>query len=177
MHLRLRNELKQRGMDPDHLHFHLFDAASQILPTHNDKVRAVFQETLSSRGVKLHLGSAVAEVEAGRLRTEAGERFDVDEVLWVTRAGGPAWLADTGLALDDGGFIRVRDTLQAENDDAIFAAGDIANVINHPREKAGVFAVRQGPPLADNLKRMATGRSAKAFNPQKKWLALISTGD
>jgi selenide,water dikinase len=177
MQFRLRNELKQRGMDPDHLHFHLFDAASQILPTHNDKVRAVFQETLSSRGVKLHLGSAVAEVEAGRLRTEAGERFDVDEVLWVTRAGGPAWLADTGLALDDGGFIRVRDTLQAENDDAIFAAGDIANVINHPREKAGVFAVRQGPPLADNLKRMATGRSAKAFNPQKKWLALISTGD
>lgn len=177
MQFRLRNELKQRGIDPDHLHFHLFDAASQILPTHNDKVRAVFQETLSSRGVKLHLGSAVAEVEAGRLRTEAGERFDVDEVLWVTRAGGPAWLADTGLALDDGGFIRVRDTLQAENDDAIFAAGDIANVINHPREKAGVFAVRQGPPLADNLKRMATGRSAKAFNPQKKWLALISTGD
>lgn len=177
MQFRLRNELKQRGMDPDHLHFHLFDAASQILPTHNDKVRAVFQETLSSRGVKLHLGSAVAEVEAGRLRTEAGERFDVDEVLWVTRAGGPAWLADTGLALDDGGFIRVRDTLQAENDDAIFAAGDIANVINHPREKAGVFAVRQGPPLADNLKRVATGRSAKAFNPQKKWLALISTGD
>lgn len=177
MQFRLRNELKQRGMDPDQLHFHLFDAAPKILPTHNDKVRAVFQEKLSNRGVKLHLGSAVAEVEAGRLRTEAGESFDVDEVLWVTRAGGPAWLADTGLALDDGGFIRVRDTLQAENDDAIFAAGDIANVINHPREKAGVFAVRQGPPLADNLKRMAIGRSAKAFNPQKKWLALISTGD
>ncbi|MGF2685537.1 selenide, water dikinase SelD [Marinobacter sp. DUT-3] len=177
MQFRLRNELKQRGLDPNQLHFHLFDAESQILPTHNARVRAVFAEKLSSRGVKVHLGTAVSEVEAGRLQTANGDTFDVDEVLWVTRAGGPAWLKDTGLALDDGGFIRVRDTLQTETDDAILAAGDIANVVNHPREKAGVFAVRQGPPLADNLKRLATGKSAKDFHPQKKWLALISTGD
>ncbi|MCG2580404.1 MAG: selenide, water dikinase SelD [Marinobacter sp.] len=177
MQFRLRNELKQRGLDPDQLHFHLFDAATEILPTHNAKVRAIFAEKLSSRGVKVHLDSPVSQVEAGRLQTENGEKFDVDEVLWVTRAGGPAWLKETGLALDDGGFIRVRDTLQSETDDAIFAAGDIANVMNHPREKAGVFAVRQGPPLADNLKRLATGKSAKDFHPQKKWLALISTGD
>ncbi|MGM0767623.1 MAG: selenide, water dikinase SelD [Pseudomonadota bacterium] len=177
MQFRLRNELQQRGLDPDQLHFHLFDAASEILPTHNGKVRAVFADKLSSRGIKVHLGSAVSKVEAGRLLTESGETVDVDEVLWVTRAGGPAWLADTGLALDEGGFIRVRDSLQSENDDSVFAAGDIANVVNHPREKAGVFAVRQGPPLADNLRRLALGKSPKPFKPQKKWLALISTGD
>lgn len=177
MQFRLRNELQQRGLDPDQLHFHLFDAASAILPTHNDKVRAVFAEKLSNRGVKVHLGSAVSKVEAGRLALESGEAIDVDEVLWVTRAGGPAWLADTGLNLDEGGFIRVRDTLQSENDDSVFAAGDIANVVNHPREKAGVFAVRQGPPLADNLKRLALGKPPAPFQPQKKWLALISTGD
>ncbi len=177
MQFRLKNELTQRGLDPDQLHFHLFDAATEILPTHNAKVRAVFAEKLSSRGVKVHLASAVSQVEAGRLQTENGETFDVDEVLWVTRAGGPGWLAETGLALDDDGFIRVKDTLQTETDDAIFAAGDIANVVNHPREKAGVFAVRQGRPLADNLKRLATGKSPRDFHPQRKWLALISTGD
>ncbi len=177
MQFRLSRELKQRGKDPDQLHFHLFDAADQILPTHNDKVRAVFEKTLAERGVKVHLGSPVHKVQDGLLMTEAGESLQTDEVLWVTRAGGPEWLKDTGLALDDGLFIRVRDTLQAENDDSIFAAGDIANVLNHPREKAGVFAVRQGPPLADNLKRVALGKAAKDFHPQKNWLALISTGD
>ncbi|TNE98152.1 MAG: selenide, water dikinase SelD, partial [Gammaproteobacteria bacterium] len=177
MQFRLQNEFRQRGKDPDQLHFHLFDAADEILPTHNPKVRGVFRRKLSERGVKMHLGSPVQQVKQGVLVTESGQSFETDEVLWVTRAGGPEWLRETGLALDDGLFLRVRDTLQTETDDAIFAAGDIANVINHPREKAGVFAVRQGPPLAGNLKRMALGKAPKDFNPQKKWLALISTGD
>ncbi|MFP3978459.1 selenide, water dikinase SelD [Marinobacter sp. KMM 10035] len=177
MQYRLKNELEKRGRDSDQLHFHLFDAAKEILPTHNTKVREIFRTTLSDRGVKLHLGSPVEKVSDGLLRTASGESQQVDEVLWVTRAGGPAWLQETGLALDDGLFLRVRDTLQVENDDSIFAVGDIANVVNHPREKAGVFAVRQGPPLADNLKRMALGKAPKDFHPQKKWLALISTGD
>jgi selenide,water dikinase len=177
MQFRLQNELKQRGKDPGQLQFHLFDAAQDILPTHNAKVRAVFRKALSDRGVKVHLGTAVKKVEERLLLTETGETLEADELLWVTRAGGPAWLRDTGLALDENLFIRVRDTLQAENDDNIFAAGDIANVIKYPREKAGVFAVRQGRPLADNLKRLARGKQPKAFRPQKHWLALISTGD
>ncbi len=69
------------------------------------------------------------------MTTESGDTLSVDEVLWVTRAGGPEWLRDTGLALDDGGFIRVTDTLQTETDNDIFAAGDIANVVNHPGKK------------------------------------------
>lgn len=177
MQFRLRRELKARGGDPDQLTFHLFDAATTILPTHNQKVRAKFEECLKSRGVQVHLGFPVTEVDAGKLVTESGETLKVDEILWVTRAGGPEWLQGTGLALDDGGFIRVEDTLQTETDKNIFAAGDIANVTKHPREKAGVFAVRQGRPLADNLRLAALGRKPKSFVPQKNWLALISTGD
>lgn len=177
MQHRLRREIADRGGDPKRLSFHLFDAAPEILPTHNEKVRSRFQDVLKRRGVHLHLNAPVTQVESGRLVTESGESLDVDEVLWVTRAGGPAWLEDTGLALDDGGFIRVRESLQTETDDRIFAAGDIANVVAYPREKAGVFAVRQGRPLADNLQRLAVGRTPLPFVPQRKWLALISTGD
>ncbi|WP_328189161.1 selenide, water dikinase SelD [Marinobacter sp. OP 3.4] len=177
MQHRLRHEYQARGKDPDQLSFHLFDQAGELLPTHNEKVRQAFARTLQQRHVHTHLGSAVTAVEAGHLRTDNGHSFDLDEVLWVTRAGGPEWLRDTGLALDDGGFIRCRATLQTETDDDIFAAGDIANVVDHPREKAGVFAVRQGPPLADNLRRAAIGRKPRPFTPQKTWLALISTGD
>ncbi|WP_166263848.1 selenide, water dikinase SelD [Marinobacter caseinilyticus] len=177
MQYRLQRELKARGGDPNQLSFHLFDASPTLLPTHNASVRTRFEKCLKDRSVHVHLGSPVTQVDANRLVTESGESLAVDEVLWVTRAGGPEWLNDTGLALDEGGFIRTLDTLQSETDEYIFVAGDIANVINYPREKAGVFAVRQGRPLADNLRLAAIGRKPRPFKPQKKWLALISTGD
>ena len=176
MQYRLRREFRGQGRNPDLLSFHLFERGTELLPTHNARVRAALAETLSKRGVHVHLDSAVCQVDPGQVSTRNG-KVPLDEILWVTRAAGPAWLRDTGLALDDDGFILCRATLQTETDDNIFASGDIASVTAHPREKAGVFAVRQGPPLADNLRRTAVGRKPRPFVPQTQWLALISTGD
>jgi selenide,water dikinase len=67
--------------------------------------------------------------------------------------------------------------LQTETDPVIFAAGDCAAMIDHPLEKAGVFAVRMARPLAENLRRTLLGRSLVHYRPQQRWLALISTGD
>jgi selenide, water dikinase len=111
------------------------------------------------------------------LTTAQGESFAVDEVMWVTQAGGAAWLQSTGLALDAAGFVQVNDNLQTLSDPRIFAAGDIATMVGRPLEKAGVFAVRQGRPLADNLRRSVLGQPLRPYRAQRQWLALISTGD
>ncbi len=177
MQFRLRNELQALGRNPDALEFHLFNSGPLILPTHNNWVRAAFERVLTARGVVVHGGAAVTEVGAGTLMTAHGESFAMDEVVWVTRAGGAPWLRETGLALDGEGFIQVTDTLQTVTDPKVFAAGDIASMVNHPLEKAGVFAVRMGPPLAENLRRAVASRPLVAYHPQRRWLALISTGD
>ncbi|PAU82433.1 selenide, water dikinase SelD [Halovibrio salipaludis] len=177
MQYRLRNELSAMGRDPEAARFHLFNASEQLLPTHNGGVRRRFESVLQERGVNVHEKTRINQVNDRQLVASSGETFEADEVLWVTQAGGAEWLTGTGLELDEGGFIKVRDTLQTVTDPNIFAAGDIATMINHPREKAGVFAVRQGKPLAENLRRAVHGKTLKDYHPQKQWLALISTGD
>ena len=177
MQYRLRNELRALGRNPEELSFHLLTRDAVILPTHNDSVRRAFERVLAERGVELHCNAEAVQVSAARLQTARGETVDADEIVWVTRAGGAPWLRETGLALDADGFIQVSDTLQTLTDPKVFAAGDIASMVRHPREKAGVFAVRQGPPLAENLRRAVEGRALKPYRPQRKWLALISTGD
>ncbi|MEX0431196.1 FAD-dependent oxidoreductase [Spiribacter insolitus] len=177
MQYRLRRECHALGQDPDRLAFALFTRGRTILPTHPTGVQRRFLHVLAERGIGLHCGTAVSAVDATGLETEDGRHHRADEVVWVTRAGGPEWLCETGLALDSQGFIKVRESLQTVTDPDVFAAGDIASMVRHPREKAGVVAVRQGPPLAANLRRSLTGRPVRAWRPQRHWLALISTGD
>jgi selenide, water dikinase len=177
MQYRLRKELADLGRDPDELEFHLFTADNRILPTHPARVRQAFERKLKSRNVAVHTACPVEAVEAGRVTTSDGQSWQADEIIWVTQAGGAPWLAESGLEVDNGGFVKLRDTLQTITDAKIFAAGDIAHMVNHPREKAGVFAVRQGPPLARNLQRAVQEKTLRPYRPQKKWLALISTGD
>ena len=177
MQWRLRNELRKLNRNPDELAFHLFTASATILPTHNTGVQRRFETVLRQRGVTLHQKAEVTQVEAGRLTTAGGQTVEADEVVWVTRAGGAPWLRQTGLKLDDEGFIEVKDTLQSLTDPHVFAAGDIASMVNFKLEKAGVFAVRQGPPLAENLRRAVAGAPLQVYHPQRSWLALISTGD
>ena len=177
MQYRLRNELKALGRDPDELAFHLFTASADILPTHNPGVRQRFERVLAERGVTLHRSAEVRQVSDSGLTSADGQHWPADEVVWVTQAGGAPWLRATGLALDAGGFIEVNDNLQSVTDARIFAAGDIAAIVGRPLEKAGVFAVRMGRPLADNLRRSVLGQPLQPYRPQRNWLALISTGD
>ena len=171
--------LERQGRSSSHLYFHLATAGDEILPTHNSRVRAKFCRVLRERGVEVMTNSEVTAIEGPgcRLTFKKGGGLDLDEVLWVTTARAANWLEESGFEVDDRGFIRVRDTLQTLTDADIFAAGDIGTVVDHPRPKAGVFAVRQGPPLTENIRLRLLGEAAKPFRPQEKFLSLVSTGD
>lgn len=176
MRHRLRQMLTEKSQNPDRLRF-VLTTANSLLPTHNSSVQRIFRRIYDERKIELHLDSSVIAVEPGRVRCANGAAIPLDEILWVIEAGAAPWLEESGLECDADGFVRVRDTLQTMTDPDVFAAGDVAAVVNHPRPKAGVFAVRQGKPLAENLRLALAGERPKPFVPQTKFLSLVSTGD
>ncbi len=173
----LQRLLEDLGRSRDQLEFHLVGGADTVLPTHNPRVRKKFERVLTERQIQVSTGRFVERVQNRQIRFDDGSELELDEILWVTQASAAPWLAESGLAVDSNGFVQVHDTLQSTSHPQVFAAGDIASVLSHPREKAGVFAVRQGKPLQGNLRRALLGQPLKPFAPQKKFLSLISTGN
>ena len=148
-----------------------------LLPSHNPRVRRLFERILAERGIAVLTDCAIVRVEPGVLVCGDGKQLAFDEALWVTEAAAASWLAETGLPLTADGFIAIDETLRSIADPNIFATGDVATMIAHRREKAGVYAVRQGPPLAANLRRALAGKPVRRAVPQRRGLALIGTGD
>jgi selenide,water dikinase len=159
------------------LEFHLVQDGPEILPTHNARVRTRFLRVLRERSVRMHMNHRVTRVTPGLLICEPGEPVPFDRLFWAAQAEAPAWIAGSGLKTDAAGFVAVNDCLQSLSHPFVFAAGDVAAVENHPRPKSGVFAVRQGAPLAENLRRALHGAPLRPFRPQRHFLSLISTGD
>ena len=173
---RLVADAREAGRDGTDLSFALV-TEGEILPTHHRRVRDVFRRVFAERGIALHEHRRAEELTPDAIRLQNARAIGADTVLLTTGAAPPAWFAETGLALDPGGFLAVGPTLQTLNDPDVFAAGDCAGLVATPREKAGVFAVRAGPPLAANLRRRARGEALRAWRPQRRHLALISTGE
>lgn len=129
---------------------------------------------LAQAGVALRTATPV-EITAREVRLADGSALPSAFTLTATGARPQAWLAQTGLALQDG-FVAISPTLRSHSDEAIFAAGDCAHLSHAPRPKAGVFAVRAAPILFHNLRSALTGAPQRRFHPQRDYLKLVSTG-
>jgi len=158
------------------LKIHLFHRGKKLLPNHNFWVRQKIEKICQQRGIDLHLEEKIIQVSSDQVKCESGLIVQCHPVFWVTQASSPHWIKASGLTTDSQGFILVKDTLQSLSHPHIFACGDIATMENHPRPKAGVFAVRQGKPLFENLTRSLQQQPLKSYIPQKLYLGLIGTG-
>ena len=155
----------------------LISGKAGLLPGLPAALRCRAARALTARRISLEAGADVQEVTETALLFADRAELPVDAVLWATGATAAPWLAETGLARDPHGFLRIDEQLRALGHAHIFAAGDVASLADSPLPRAGVFAVRQGPVLAANLRASALGQKLIAYRPQADFLVLISLGD
>lgn len=144
------------------------------LPHVGAAARARLLAACRSAGIEVLEGAEVAEIGADRVRLADGRALPSDFTLAVAGSRPQRWLEQTGLQLHQG-FIAVGPSLQS-SDPLIFAAGDCAHLTHAPRPKAGVFAVRQAPVLAANLRAALTDGRMRDYHPQRDYLKLVSLG-
>jgi selenide,water dikinase len=138
------------------------------------KARSRILAAMQALGVSVVEKAPIASIHADHLMLDDGRRIASRFTTGTAGARAQGWIADTGLALNDG-FISVDRTLRSSNP-AVFAAGDCAHLTETPRPKAGVFAVREAPILYHNLRAMLTGDPLRSYHPQRDYLKLISLG-
>ncbi|WP_228056751.1 FAD-dependent oxidoreductase [Microcoleus sp. LEGE 07076] len=186
---------------------HLFHSGAELMSGHNQRVCRRLQKIIISRGIQLHLMEKVSAIKKqetieikgnkklpvpdaqcpisnpqspipnAQICCESGLKVECEIIFWVTQASAANWIKESGLATDSKGFMQVNDCLQSVSHRNVFGAGDICAMVNYPRPKAGVFAVRQGKPLFENLQHFLLQKPLKPFAPQEKYLALIGTGN
>jgi selenide, water dikinase len=157
---------------------HVLEAGPRVLPGYAPSAARRVETAAAARAVTIRCGAPIARVEAHAVHLAGGERIAADATVWVAGAAALPIFTGSGLETDARGFVRIRPTLQCLGRDDVFAVGDCAAWTAGPAlAKTGVYAVRQGPVLAHNLRARARGGRLSAYRPQRDFLSLLNLGD
>jgi selenide,water dikinase len=168
---------KRLGRHPD-FRLTLLQANPRLLPQFPVAVARAFEKAFGQRSIAFRVNARVIGGEDGSLQLEGVERVACDAVLWATQAAAPPLLRHSGLPVDSAGFLRIEDTLQTVRHPAIFGTGDCVAFESFPDlPKNGVYAVREGRILFDNVISFLREKPTRPFRPQRYCLYLLNTSD
>lgn len=133
---------------------------------------------LEGSGVHLAMGHAVAAVTAAGVTLDSGVAIPAALTIWLTGAAPVECVRSAALPKDAGGFVLVDETLRSVGGGAVWGAGDCVSLRGAAGVvKAGVYAVREAPTLAQNLRAALNGGPARRYRPQRQALAILNTAD
>lgn len=151
--------------------------SNQILANAKPATRRLALNQLKRRQISTFTKTPIISVQPDHLKTNDGTEIPADLVIWSTGAAAPALLSSLGLETDADGFLLTLPTLQSITNPHVFAVGDSGTIQNSSTPKAGVYAVRQGPVLWENLQRALDNTPLLSYTPQRSYLQLLNTGD
>ena len=185
----------------------LLDSNHVLLPSETPACRLALQNVMKKYNIEVRHNLTVDEVTSSHIHVRSNTNNDCESLIqkipythcvWATGAEAHtlAWDLQKQCGLDisqDRGWIRVNQHMQSLSHPSLFAAGDCCEIVNGDRKsppKAGVYAVRAGPILIENLTRFlgthnahsksgckVEGNELISYHPQDDFLKLIMCGD
>ncbi|WP_193754361.1 selenide, water dikinase SelD [Microbulbifer sp. Q7] len=159
---------------------HLLQASGKLPQEFSLLGRRLVARELGRLGVRAHRNWRVSEITPCGVHNDEGEFLALDKVLLCTEAGAPPWLAQSGLALDQQGFVRVDEYLRAEQHPSVFAAGDVASPASggkrQRQRKSARNALNQGPALFHNLRATLLEQPLKPYRETRRFFHQLACG-
>lgn len=137
------------------------------------------EKVLFKKGVLL-INDRVVGIHSHMIQLKSGLNLPASKIIWAAGATPHPEFNDFNLKQSKKGFISVTPTLQTPQYPNIFVVGDAVGWQKKELPKAGVYAVRMGPVLMKNIRKMArkgVTASLTKYKPQAGFLRLLHNGD
>jgi selenide, water dikinase len=148
---------------------------------------------LIARKIETKFNCKVMKIEEGSLIMSDDSKISFDLCLYASGSQAPPFIKESGMKIDENGYLLVNSKLQSISHPNVFAAGDCISFEGGPSNecffiklvvaKAGVYAVREGPILADNVISYIDhclekkNLSLQLYTPQTGFLKILNLGD
>ncbi len=149
-----------------------------LLAEHSKLTRQWARQSLSKLRIDLVEGKRVEKIEDTQLVLNDGTSIKQQICFIGITAKAPSLFRDSNLPRDEQGFVLVDAKLRVQSFENIFAAGDCCHFAPKNLPKAGVYAVRQGPILLQNIQALLNEKlSMVDYKPQKNFLTILVSGE
>jgi selenide,water dikinase len=173
----------------------LIDSSDGLLLGETPACRKALDSVMSKYKIDVRSSLLVDEVTSSHVHVHSSkdessrEKIPYTHIIWATGAEAHdlSWSLNKqyGLAVSEArGWIQVNSYLQSLSHPYIFAAGDCCEIVSDSKKsppKAGVYAVRSGPILIENLTRFVGASKCTQelvpYHPQDDFLKLLMCGD
>jgi pyridine nucleotide-disulfide oxidoreductase family protein len=153
-------------------------SAGPLLEQKKQRITSKMEHLLQQKGMDVRTNETITRIDKNSVITSTDQSIGFDALIWLTGPEAPDLFKHSDLPVDEKGYLLVENTLQVGEFPFIFGAGDCITLINHPDiDKAGVYAVKQGPVLYENLKAFFENGKKETFVPQNKYLSILSIGN
>jgi NADH:ubiquinone reductase (H+-translocating) len=140
----------------ERLNLTLLEAGPRVLPAFPPEISSASQQRLEKIGFRVATSTAVSSVEPGGFRYGDGKLVEADLMVWAAGVKAPDFMNRlAGLQTNRANQIVVSGTLQALDDENIFALGDCASLTPEGAQRAlpptAQVATQQAEYLARHL--------------------------